>query len=122
MSEENDAHRGNVGTCSRCGNEAVVKTFHLVRPGGMTWFTLYGGDFTCTPQTTERVCGACMTDREILLQVGPIAEFALSAIIKLEPSSPLVVSLETARTFFMVRNNDPDSNRGRQAALRAIGF
>lgn len=105
--------------CTRCGNER--KTIFIHRPGGHTWTT----PPNFVPRT-EQVCGDCLTDNEIARELNTVVEFILGVLIKRETNPTaypsVAAALETARAFFMVRNNDPDSNRGRQAAVRALGL
>jgi hypothetical protein len=109
--------------CSRCNNESE-KLHFVFSVEGHTLPSLTQPDFSkAIPSQSEHVCGSCITDSEILQEIGPIAEFALSVLIQNAASYSLpahIVSLETARTFFMVRNIDNDS--GRNKALRAIGL
>lgn len=111
-------------TCTRCGNERKTVTIFKVRPGGHTWSSLTPPDFESTaPPAIERSCGDCLTDEEILREIRPIMEFGLGALLRtLGPDFPdMLVSLETARAYFQVRNNNPDGH-SRRAVIRALGL
>lgn len=114
-----------MSTCTRCAGEHLKTiTMWNARPGGHTR-ALLQPDYE--PPKAERVCGNCLTDREIMLQLGPVADFAISALIKDASENPspneveCLIALELARSFFRVRNNNPDNNN-RRAAIRALGL
>lgn len=104
-------------TCTRCSK---------VRPKLVPIFTVRVGSYSMLslslPDAVERVCAPCLTDDEIARELNDVAEFVLGVLVK--NTSPeykdMLVSLETARSYFAVRNNDNRSNRG--VALRALGF
>lgn len=108
--------------CTRCGNERVTMPIYNYRPGGHSWLPL--PDFKAMPPPDPvRTCGDCITDDEIVRELGPMMEFALGILIKNTKPQYMstMVALETARALFMVRNNDPDG-RGRQMAVEALGL
>jgi hypothetical protein len=122
--QETPMIEGKLSECTRCGNERKTMTIFIVRPGGHTFSTLTQPDFELdVPPTVERSCGECLTDDEITRELSPAVEFVLGTLVKnASPNFPdILVSLETARSFFMVRNNNPDGSN-RRAAVRALGL
>jgi hypothetical protein len=112
-------------SCTRCGETRKTVTMFNIRPGGHSAFRPNTVELE---QMVENVCGGCITDGELVHHptVYRIAEFALGALLNNYDESSareeLLVkhALETARAFFMVRNNENDT--GRNAAVRAIGL
>jgi hypothetical protein len=117
-----------MSTCTRCNNETTnLKDIFIATPGGHCFPSLSQPSMNAIGPMSERVCGNCITDNELLLEIGPIAEFALSVLIQngREHPSPnqngVMAALETAKAHFIVRRNDSNST-SRNAALRAVGY
>jgi len=108
--------------CTRCGQPN--RTLPIYKAQAHTWFLPSQSDFkAATPPSTERVCGTCITDDEIVLELSSVVDFVLGVHVKRgAPEHPeFMKALETVRALFMVRNNNPDGiNRG--AALQAVGL
>jgi hypothetical protein len=90
-------------------------------------FTGLPADFVPTTPRAESSCGDCLTDDEILREIGPIMQFGLGVLIaRLDQTRTdfpdTRVALEYARSMFMVRNNDDEDQRGRRAAVKALGL
>ena len=80
------------------------------------------------PPQSETVCGDCITDDELTLLLGPVIGFILSVFLERTAKEPAssrrddwLRALEMARSPFVVRNINPDTN-GRYAALRVLGL
>lgn len=110
--------------CTRCNNKTETAPVVNVRPGGHTMFLLSSSDFNAAiPPQVENVCGACLTDDEILhdMRLGGAVDYALELLQKRDCSPEAAKALSLVRAFFQIRNDAPDgSNRG--VALRTLGF
>lgn len=110
--------------CTRCNNKTETMPVVNVRPGGHTMFLPSSSDFNAAiPPQVENVCGACLTDDEILrdMRLGGAVDYALELLQKQDCSPEAAKALSLVRAFFQVRNNAPDGFN-RSAVLRALGF
>lgn len=100
--------------CSRCDSERQTKILRQ-RPGGHSPATI-----PIDPPPIENVCANCITSDEIAMELSSATGFVLGVLSSAEASrsEQVAIALDTARSFFVVRNSDD----GRGAALRAIGF
>lgn len=108
-------------TCTRCNNERLTMTIFATRVGGHSLPSLKQPALEAIAPLVERVCGDCVTDVEILRELVPVVDFALSTLMSSDPASPNVTALETVRAYFNVYNV-ADDGRTRRAALQAIGL
>jgi len=107
--------------CTRCHQERpTIPIFHA-RAGGLPSLAQ---PLTLAPFQSEAVCADCITNDQIVRLLNPmVVEFVLGHLIKQAPDDSMKVALECARTYFMVRNNEPaGSDRGRRVALKALGL
>lgn len=82
-------------------------------------------DLKAIAPQSEHVCGKCITDEEICLELAPVVDFVLSAMLSQGAANgadgEYLKSLEIARAYFHVYNNEDDS-WSRSAAVRAAGL
>lgn len=110
--------------CSRCERKADAVALVFSVRGGLALPTL--ASEPATPRA-ERVCAMCLTPTEIARNhdVASLVVLALNCLIANATDPRACVPLETAKAYFMIRNNDPDEGserRARGVAMRIMGW